>query len=392
MTWQRKNGLSANGTLDAATWNKMVQLGKVPARGSTSGSGGLSDHMNTTIRRGSTGAAVKALQRTLKLPVDGVFGPATDKAVREFQAGKQLRVTGVVTGNVWKALDGKSYDKDGSVSRSSLRRGSTGASVKELQRLLKISVDGVFGSGTEKAVREFQAGKQLRVTGVVTGNVWKALDGKSYDKDGKATASPSATAEEPKVAEAPKTSEEPKVAEAPKTSEQPRATEAPEAEEPTKKTAPSSAAVVETDTEFTPLKSTVLAPGARNAAVKSAQRALGGVAVDGSYGSGTDKAVRSFQRSKGLAETGVVDETTWDALEEEKYPFLKYRTTVLKPGSSGAAVTALQSYLNVPATGTYDIATESAIRILQGQHGLARTGYVGAVTWQALEQEVRNRH
>ena len=230
------------------------------------------------------------------------------------------------------------------------------------------------------------------------------MDGKSYDKDGKATASPSATAEEPKVAEAPKTSEEPKVAEAPKTSEepkvaeapktseQPRATEAPEAEEPTKKTAPSSAAVVETDTEFTPLKSTVLAPGARNAAVKSAQRALGGVAVDGSYGSGTDKAVRSFQRSKGLAETGVVDETTWDALEEEKYPFLKYRTTVLKPGSSGAAVTALQSYLNVPATGTYDIATESAIRILQGQHGLARTGYVGAVTWQALEQEVRNRH
>ena len=97
--------------------------------------------------------------------------------------------------------------------------------------------------------------------------------------------------------------------------------------------------------------------------------------------------MRSFQRTKGLSETGVVDGSTWDALEEKKYPFLKYRTTVLKPGSSGPAVTALQGYLNLPTTGTYDAATTDAIKTLQGQHGLTRTGYVGSVTWQALERE-----
>ena len=39
------------------------------------------------------------------------------------------------------------------------------------------------------------------------------------------------------------------------------------------------------------------------------------VTVDGKYGSGTASAVRSFQNSFGLEETGEVDGETWDALE-----------------------------------------------------------------------------
>ena len=46
-------------------------------------------------------------------------------------------------------------------------------------------------------------------------------------------------------------------------------------------------ATVSTATSFTPYKDLVLAMGSRGAAVRTLQRALGGVAVDGVFGSVT---------------------------------------------------------------------------------------------------------
>ncbi|MHA7126714.1 peptidoglycan-binding domain-containing protein [Janibacter indicus] len=287
ISWQRKNGVPATGVLDEATWNRMVLLGEIPARGDDQG-GDLAKHMKTSVRLGSTGEAVKALQRTLKISVDGTFGPATDKAVRAFQEEKQLRVDGFVTQNVWKALAGVPYVKNGTKPKP------------------------------------------------------------KPEHDHPPVASPKAPA-------------------------------------------PPSSAVVVTKTEFDKVRSTVLATGARGATVKVLQRALGGVAVDGAYGSGTAKAVRSFQRSAGLSATGIVDDRTWTALEARDYPFLAYRRTVLKPGSTGYPVQLVQTYLGLKADGKFGTATQDAVRALQGRHGLARTGYVGAVTWQALEREVRAR-
>jgi murein L,D-transpeptidase YcbB/YkuD len=55
------------------------------------------------LKQGDAGEDVKALQRVLdkwypflKLVVDGVFGPATDKAVRELQTRSRLQVDGIV--------------------------------------------------------------------------------------------------------------------------------------------------------------------------------------------------------------------------------------------------------------------------------------------------------
>lgn len=53
------------------------------------------------LRLGSTGAGVRELQRTLvlagySLKVDGDFGAATDKAVKDFQRRNQLKVDGIV--------------------------------------------------------------------------------------------------------------------------------------------------------------------------------------------------------------------------------------------------------------------------------------------------------
>ncbi|MGO1165321.1 MAG: peptidoglycan-binding protein, partial [Janibacter sp.] len=221
--------------------------------------------------------------------------------------------------------------------------------------------------------------KSLRVDGFVTANVWKALKGQPYTQN----ASSSASTPEPKADPEPE-QKEPK--------EKPKATQEPkEKPEPKESSSSSAATKVKTDTEFTHLKSSVLAEGSRSSGVKSVQRTVGGVAVDGSYGSGTTKAVRSFQRVTGLEPTGIVDEKTWDALEEKKYPFLKYRKTVLKPGSTGPAVEALQAYLGLPVDGTYGESMEQSIKTLQKQHGLTRTGYVGSVTWEALEREVTSR-
>ena len=54
--------------------------------------------------RGSTGAAVKALQKRLGVEQAGVFGPRTEKAVKNFQAQQGHKVTGVVTAKTWRSL------------------------------------------------------------------------------------------------------------------------------------------------------------------------------------------------------------------------------------------------------------------------------------------------
>lgn len=48
-----------------------------------------------------------------------------------------------------------------------LRRGSKGTAVKELQKLLKLVPDGVFGSVTEEAVKSFQEANSLKDDGIV---------------------------------------------------------------------------------------------------------------------------------------------------------------------------------------------------------------------------------
>ena len=86
-------------------------------------------------------------------------------------------------------------------------------------------------------------------------------------------------------------------------------------------------------------------------------------ALDGSYGPATANAVRSFQRTYGLEETGVVDRATWDKMEnvyyeivsEIDYEFfggriLPYPGRVLREGIEGNDVRVLQEYLNFIST------------------------------------------
>jgi hypothetical protein len=77
----------------------------------------LSEHLSfeletsqPTLRRGSSGSAVKTLQAQLKPlgfdpgPIDGIFGSGTDSAVRAFQRARGIGVDGIVGPQTWATL------------------------------------------------------------------------------------------------------------------------------------------------------------------------------------------------------------------------------------------------------------------------------------------------
>lgn len=64
----------------------------------------------TTLKKGSRGADVVTLQKKLSLYADGIFGPMTEEAVKEFQKNNNLTVDGIVGSVTWNKL-GVSYNK-----------------------------------------------------------------------------------------------------------------------------------------------------------------------------------------------------------------------------------------------------------------------------------------
>lgn len=68
-----------------------------------------------------------------------------------------------------------------------LKKGGKGDEVKQLQTLLGVDQDGIFGSATESAVKSFQSSHGLTVDGIVGEKTWKVLvsytDGISENTD-----------------------------------------------------------------------------------------------------------------------------------------------------------------------------------------------------------------
>lgn len=56
------------------------------------------------LKRGHNGDLVEAIQEKLGLRIDGVFGPATEAAVKNFQINKGLKGDGIVGPMTWKKL------------------------------------------------------------------------------------------------------------------------------------------------------------------------------------------------------------------------------------------------------------------------------------------------
>lgn len=67
--------------------------------------------------------------------------------------------------------------------RPVLRMGMTGRYVRELQELVVVNVDGIFGPDTKSAVIEFQDEHDLEIDGIVGSETWAALLGQDESED-----------------------------------------------------------------------------------------------------------------------------------------------------------------------------------------------------------------
>ena len=260
--FQTRRGLPATGIVDQAT---AVALGvaQAPALRVTAG-----------LQRNATGANVAELQRALinagiRFPggADGVFGPATERALRQFQTERGIEATGTVTEATAQALSGipATPQLPATASFVGLRVGSHGPVVRTVQQaLIKAGIrfpggaDGVFGPATANALRIFQSQAGLKVSGEVDEATAMILTGQTL------TNVPAAPA-------------------------------------------------------MTVLLG--LTPGARGPQVALLQRTLisAGLTViggaDGVFGPATTTALRQFQTSRDIPAAGVVDAATAEALK-----------------------------------------------------------------------------
>ncbi|MEG1744656.1 MAG: peptidoglycan-binding protein, partial [Ruthenibacterium sp.] len=166
----------------------------------------------TPLRVGSTGMSVRILQRQLNriaiispvfgtLGVDGNYTDATAAVVRKFQKQFSLTQDGIVGRATWYKIssiyvavkklaeltsEGEKPSGDlvaGTYPGAPLRVGSAGDTVLEMQFWLNevagvtpdipsLTVDGIFGAGTERSVRALQHRYGLSEDGIVGKQTW----------------------------------------------------------------------------------------------------------------------------------------------------------------------------------------------------------------------------
>jgi len=140
---------------------------------------------NISLRNGSTGISVKALQEKLialgylKGSADGEYGSVTEAAVRLYQSRKGLATDGVAGKKTLTTLyaDNTPYTE----TFTKLYVGATGSDVRTLQQklialeYLSGSADGVYGTKTVAAVKLYQRTNDLEVDGIAGPVTQKAL-------------------------------------------------------------------------------------------------------------------------------------------------------------------------------------------------------------------------
>ncbi len=109
------------------------------------------------LRRGLVGEPVRILQEHLGVTADGVFGKATETALRKYQTDQGLSPDGIAGPDTFHAM--------GLDELVLLERPIRGQMVRRLQEGLGLSADGVFGPATEAAVKRVQEEHGLEITG-----------------------------------------------------------------------------------------------------------------------------------------------------------------------------------------------------------------------------------
>lgn len=388
--FQQEQGLTADGIVGQATWDALYDawLDMQSDLGGTAWPG-------VVLRRGDTGMEVRLVQFWLRLAadnytslasisVDGSFGAATQNAVTAFQSLFGLTADGLVGRATWNKLNEVALAVTNEIVdpnvapgqfTTTVREGSRGTAVRAVQFYLRrlaayysdiptVTVDGVFGSATTKAVKAWQTRAGLTVDGVVGLLTWNSL----Y------------------------------------TAAQSLATSGP---------------VVRTFSLPAPIGT--LRPGDSGLTVLRLDQLLhflgqwlpeinflNGTAPDSVFDSDLEITVRSAQRYFGLPETGIVTTADWAVFLQAAQALAEVNPAAAAPepdgvwpasalalGSSGPAVRQVQRWLNliasvdqgynfVPETGELDAATQQALESYQLTAGLPTLGVVDAATWESL--------
>ena len=343
----------------------------------------------TALRRGDSGEDVRIIQRQLtriaknypafgKPGTDGVFGAATEASVKAFQKHFNLTADGVVGRSTWykisyiyvsvkklAELTSEGEEPTGSQDTitgsgypgTPLRRGDRGTSVEQVQFWLQqlaefdpdlrsLAVDGIFGSGTEAAVKAFQEKNGLTADGVVGRMTWDAIWSQYQSLQSDINQSNNGYPGSP------------------------------------------------------------LRLGSRGDAVRKVQFWLRIAATN--YSSIPSPAVDGIF-GFGLTADGVVGPATWQKLYEiyadvtnqllapNQRPGV-YPGTPLRLGSTGRAVREAQFYLvlmsayyssipRINIDGEFGPATETAVKAFQKLFGLTQDGVIGPATWEKLYQQ-----
>ena len=336
---------------------------------------------STTLRLGSRGTAVLQLQQALNAlgydtnGADGKFGKGTERAVKAYQQANGLTADGKAGVKTLAQLySGSSVSGSTSGTASSeiytaknpntLQSGDSGSKVTQLQNALKLlgfytgGVDGKFGSGTKKAVMQFQRVNGLTVDGLAGTQTQKLL----YSQVDSGVSGGSS----------------------------------------------SSGSSSSGSSGFT----RTLRKGYTGADVIAVQQKLKELgfysgSVDGVYGTGSIAAVKKFQQQNGLTADGLVGSRTYTALmsastgsssnsgsdnsssSSDSTSGQDYAEGTLSYSSSGTEVKKMQQALkalgyNVSADGSYGALTQMAVTQFQKRNGLTADGVAGSATLKLL--------
>ncbi len=242
--------------------------------------------------------------------------------------------------------------------------GSTGPVVRAVQSGLGLGIDGSYGAQTAAAVNVLQRRAGLRTSGWMDAGTWRALLAAAKTR----LPAPKAPA------------------------------------------GGSSGGAASGSSDLSRYTGQLLKPGSKGAAVLALQKALSVPGANGYFGPATTRAVIAFQKARRLTPDGAVGPATWKALvaatsassssgsakpapstqnsggsTSRSSALSRYTGQLLKPGSKGAAVLALQKALSVPgANGYFGPATTRAVIAFQKARRLTPDGVVGPATWKAL--------
>lgn len=301
-----------------------------------------------TLRQGARGDAVSAMQTALNnnpgqsLKVDGDFGPNTARAVRGFQATNGLAVDGVVGQNTLAAIE----------------RGARVESPAETQHQADAgtAVGSTAVNTTDNTVTGTPDAPNLQTGLSMEGDA--TTDG-ANGADGAATTDGADGATDVDGANA----------------------------APGHPRSPALDSVRD--------GSAVLERGNKGDAVTAMQEAYNAahpdspIDPDGSFGPGTEKALRGFQREMGMSETGMLDDRTLASLEA-RADTAGIPEGALGIGARGSEVVDAQNMLNAQGAflnpdGRFGQATAAAVREFQEVNGMPPSGSIDTSTATMLE-------